>query len=386
MSDPHRVTSSDRATRPLFAGVDVGGTNIKLGIVDNLGKSLIQKSIPTDEERGPDDAMRRVARVLEQMMREAGVDAQEVVAVGLATPGTMDIARGMLLQPHNLPHWWEFGIQDYLRQVCHKPVSFANDANAAAFGEYWVGSGTEYHSIVLFTLGTGVGGGIIIGDFSLDGENSHGGELGHVIIDCNDTARMCGCGQRGHLEAYANARGVVQRALEELERRPASTLGARLREEGELTPLMVAQEAEAGDAAARHVVLETAALLGNWRRERDAHGGSGGGDLRRCDDVWWPRLAAWPRVPRTDPAGDSAARISSIGRAHSRRFCFARRRRGLHWGGGDCAGRLQADGPVILLRTDAETVAGGPVAGQQPRFLSTVKPTSSDGDVDECRG
>ena len=151
----------------------------------------------------------------------------EVVAVGLATPGTMDIARGMLLQPHNLPHWWDFGIQDCLRQVCQKPVSFANDANAAAFGEYWVGSGTEHHSIVLFTLGTGVGGGIIIGDFSLDGENSHGGELGHVIIDCNDTARMCGCGQRGHLEAYANARGVVQRALEELERQPAEHVAER---------------------------------------------------------------------------------------------------------------------------------------------------------------
>ena len=108
-------------------------------------------------------------------------------------------------------------------------MSFANDANAAAFGEFWVGSGSEYHSIVLFTLGTGVGGGIIIGDLSIDGENSHGSELGHMIIDYNDTARLCGCGQRGHLEAYASAKGVIQRTLEALEQPPDSSLHERLR-------------------------------------------------------------------------------------------------------------------------------------------------------------
>ncbi len=261
MSDSTRVAASDRKP-PYFAGVDVGGTNIKLGIVDDLGQSLIQDSIPTDEERGPVDAMQRVAKRLRQMMQQVGLAADEIVAVGLATPGTMDIAHGLLLQPHNLPHWWDFEIQACLRELCGKPVSFANDANAAAFGEFWVGSGSEYHSIVLFTLGTGVGGGIIIGDLSIDGENSHGSELGHMIIDYNDSARLCGCGQRGHLEAYASAKGVVQRTLEALEQSADSSLQERWKQAGEMTPLMVAEEAEAGDELARQIVLETARYLG----------------------------------------------------------------------------------------------------------------------------
>jgi len=261
MSDSARVAVNDRKP-PYFVGVDVGGTNIKMGILDDIGQSLVQDSIPTEEERGPVDAMRRVAERLRRMMQEVGLAPDQVAAVGLATPGTMDIARGMLLHPHNLPHWWDFEIQACLQQMCGKPVSFANDANAAAFGEFWVGSGSEYHSIVLFTLGTGVGGGIIIGDLSIDGENSHGSELGHTIIDYNNSARLCGCGQRGHLEAYASAKAVVQRTLEALETSPQSSLRQRQKQAGELTPLIVAEEAEAGDDLARHIVLETARYLG----------------------------------------------------------------------------------------------------------------------------
>ncbi len=262
MSDCSPKTPVEQATKPFFAGVDVGGTNIKLGIVDDTGRSLVQRSIPTEEERGPVDAMQRVANELRQMRQEASLNADDVVAVGLATPGTMEIAHGMLLQPHNLPHWWNFKIQKCLQDTCGKPVAYANDANAAAFGEFWVGSGSDYHSIVLFTLGTGVGGGIIVGDLSIDGENSHGSELGHTIIDYNDTARLCGCGQRGHLEAYASAKAVIQRTTEALEQRKDSSLHARLRRQEELTPLMVAEEAGAGDELSRHIVLETARFLG----------------------------------------------------------------------------------------------------------------------------
>jgi glucokinase len=107
-----------------------------------------------------------------------------------------------------------------------------------------------------------VGGGVIIGDLSIDGENSAGSEVGHTIIDYSPNARLCGCGQRGHLEAYASARGVVQRALEQLETRPESSLRQRLADDGELTPLTVAQEAEAGDGLALELVLDTAMYLG----------------------------------------------------------------------------------------------------------------------------
>ena len=95
----------------------------------------------------------------------------------------MDIPKGILLEPGNLPGWWNFPIRDRLSSHCGLPVTFANDARAAAYGEFWVGSGRVLHSMVMFTLGTGVGGGIIIGDMLVSGENSAGGECGHMIID-----------------------------------------------------------------------------------------------------------------------------------------------------------------------------------------------------------
>lgn len=255
----NQTRESDQAR---YVGVDVGGTNIKIGIVDDRGQQLVHGHIETQQERGPEDAMKRVAAEVERQRASVGIDVASIQGVGLATPGTMDIARGILLQPHNLPRWWNFPIRDCLKDACGKPVWFANDANAAAFGEHWVGSGSAFHSMALFTLGTGVGGGIIIGDLSIDGENSAGGELGHTIIDWNETARLCGCGQRGHLEAYASAKAVVQRAEESLQVTPNSSLHARRQKAGRLSPLMIAEEAEAGDGLAYQLVMDTARYLG----------------------------------------------------------------------------------------------------------------------------
>ncbi len=100
-----------------------------------------------------------------------------IARVGLGTPGTMDVASGLLIHPHNLPGWHDFPIRDRLCHHCGLPVTYANDANAAAYGEFWVGSGREFHSLVLLTLGTGIGCGIIIGDLTIVGEHYHGGRM-----------------------------------------------------------------------------------------------------------------------------------------------------------------------------------------------------------------
>ncbi|MEX2027472.1 MAG: ROK family protein, partial [Pirellulaceae bacterium] len=118
---------------------------------------------------------------------------------------------------------------------------------AAAYGEFWVGSGREFHSIVMLTLGTGVGGGIIIGDLNVEGEHSHGSECGHIIVDNSPHARMCGCGQPGHLEAYCSATALIQRAQGELDRGSATTLRSRVQAGEDLSGLMIAEEAERGD-------------------------------------------------------------------------------------------------------------------------------------------
>jgi glucokinase len=172
----------------------------------------------------------------------------------------MDIPRGIFLQPHNLPHWHYFPIRDCVAEAFNLPCAFANDANAAAYGEFWVGSGQKFHSIVLLTLGTGVGGGIIIGDLSIDGENSHGSECGHIIVDSSPQARMCGCGQPGHLEAYCSATALVDRMHQLLAGGKPTSLTKRISEVAPLTALMIAEEADRGDALAYQTIME----LGTW--------------------------------------------------------------------------------------------------------------------------
>ena len=249
---------------PLFAGVDVGGTNIKIGIVDDTGQTLGRTSIPTEVERGPEDAMRRAAQGLDGLLKQADITIDDIAAIGLGTPGTMDIPRGILLEPPNLPTWHHFPIRDRLESLTGKKVAFANDANAAAYGEFWVGCGQQFHSIVMLTLGTGVGGGIIIGDLSIDGENSHGSECGHIIIDYQNDARMCSCGHRGHLEAYASATALIRRTEELLNTTTRVTsLRQRLAEGVEdLTPILLMRAAEAGDEVALELILDTAMYLG----------------------------------------------------------------------------------------------------------------------------
>jgi glucokinase len=174
----------------------------------------------------------------------------------------MDIPAGMLLDPPNLPGWINFPIRNRLSQECGLPVSFTNDAAAAAYGEYWVGSGKSLGSIVMLTLGTGIGGGIIVGNASIDGEHSHGAECGHIIIDCREDARVCSCGQPGHLEAYASALAVVRRTQEALDAGRHSSLTGRMAAGEPLTPLLLANEAAACDELSLEIVLETARYLG----------------------------------------------------------------------------------------------------------------------------
>ncbi|MEO8497322.1 MAG: ROK family protein, partial [Planctomycetota bacterium] len=253
----------DQAVAPFFVGVDVGGTNIKIGVVDDNGDTLGQTSIPTDEERGAEAAMQRSHDAISGLLSELKLTQDDIAAVGLGTPGSMDIPKGLILEPPNMPSWRYFPLRDCLSELCGRLVGFANDANAAAFGEFWVGSGRQFNSLAMFTLGTGVGGGIILDGVSLDGAHSFGSELGHIVVDSSPTARLCvwGGGQ-GQLEAYASAPAVAARAADLLAAGRQSSLTQRIADAGALTSLIIFEEAERGDALAREVIVETARLLG----------------------------------------------------------------------------------------------------------------------------
>ncbi len=258
MPTDRKFVSVDDAEEPFFAGVDVGGTNIKIGVVDNLGRPMSWLSISTDDQKGAQDGAERIAKAIKRALADARLTAKDVPYVGLGTPGTMDVPNGRILQTHNLPGWSDSPIRDLVSEAVGKPVAFVNDANAAAYGEFWVGSGRAFNSIALLTLGTGVGGGVIIGDLLIEGENSIGGELGHMVIDYHENARMCGCGHRGHLEAYCSATAVVKRTQESLEAGRASSLRKR---RAKLTPLIVAEEAETNDELALEIIDDTARYL-----------------------------------------------------------------------------------------------------------------------------
>lgn len=258
----HRGIDLHEAERPLFVGVDVGGTNIKLGIVDNQGRALIHDSIKTEEERGPADAVRRIWEALRAMLVNRLLTWDDIAALGLGTPGTQDVRRGWILEPPNLPHWRDFPIRDALAEACGKPCAYVNDANAAAYGEFWVGAGSQSQSMVMFTLGTGVGGGIILDGQLVNGENSFGSELGHLVIDCRPDARKCVWGGgRGQLEAYASASAVVARAEEALLTAGPTTVRDRLESGDAFTTKMLAEEAELGDKFSLEIILETARYL-----------------------------------------------------------------------------------------------------------------------------
>jgi glucokinase len=262
MSKQRTFIARSEAKPPFFVGVDLGGTNIKVGVVDDLGRSLAYHHIETQSETGPEDGARRMGEAVHQVIDKAGLTRADIAGVGLGTPGTMDIPAGMLLEPHNLPGWFNFPIRDRLAHYSGFPITYANDAGSAAYGEFWVGSGKDFHSMILLTLGTGVGGGIIIGDLSIDGEHSHGAECGHIIIDCREDALICPCGQPGHLEAYASATAVVSRIETALAGGAKTSLRGKLDAGEELTPLLLAKEAEGGDEFSLEIILETARYLG----------------------------------------------------------------------------------------------------------------------------
>jgi glucokinase len=246
---------------PLYVGLDVGGTTMKAGVVDGSGRSLGSVSLPTEAHRGQEFGLKRMCESIRQAVAAANLKMAQISAIGVATPGTMDIPGGMILDPPNLKPWRNVPVREHVKKTFKLPTAFQNDANAAALGEFWAGAGRDAHSMVLFTLGTGVGGGIIIGDLVLEGEHSHGAELGHMKIEMTKP-RQCGCGRWGCLEAYASATAVAKRAQEALGKRgvksPLKALAAR---EGSLTARDVFEAAGAGDAVAGEIVEETAFYL-----------------------------------------------------------------------------------------------------------------------------
>ncbi len=245
-----------------FVGLDVGGTTMKAAVVDANGKPFPSVALRTNPDRGQDAGIETMGETIRQAIAAAKLTLADIAAIGVATPGLMDIHAGVILDPPNLKPWKNVPVRDHVARAFGKPTAFQNDANAAALGEFWAGAGRDAASMVLFTLGTGVGGGIVVGGKIVEGRHSHAGELGHMKIEMTNP-RLCGCGRFGCLEAYAGATAIVKRTHEALnEDTDRSSLHAVLRSAGELTARDVFAAAASGDALAGRLIEETAYYLG----------------------------------------------------------------------------------------------------------------------------
>jgi glucokinase len=244
-----------------FCGLDVGGTSMKGGVITDAGQVLSAVSLPTEAHKGQQHGLDRMCETIRQAVTAANLKLDQINAIGVATPGTMDIKAGVILDPPNLKPWKNVPVRHHVAETFGIPTAFQNDANAAALGEYWIGAGQGAHSMVLFTLGTGVGGGIIIGDLVVEGEHSHGAELGHMKIEMTKP-RQCGCGRWGCLEAYASATAVVKRTHDALAASDGrSSLAALLHQQGEITSRDIFDAAARSDALADKIVEDTAFYL-----------------------------------------------------------------------------------------------------------------------------
>lgn len=188
-------------------GVDIGGTTVKLGLFDVEGNVLDKWEIPTRTEDSGENILPDIADSIKEKMKQIGKDF--VAGVGVGAPGPVD-GKGIVHRAVNLG-WGTFSIKDTLENLLNMPVMAGNDANVAALGEMWMGGGQGYRDLVVVTLGTGVGGGIIIDGKMLTGATGAGGEIGHIHVNDKEE-EICGCGNRGCLEQYSSATGITRLA------------------------------------------------------------------------------------------------------------------------------------------------------------------------------
>lgn len=236
-------------------GVDVGGTSVKMGLFSVEGTLVEKWEIKTRREKEGENILPDVAESLEQKRKEHGLGREEIMGIGLGIPAPVG-EEGVVKSTANLG-WGYKEVKKEMEERTGYPVAVGNDANLAALGEMWMGAGKGQKNMVMVTLGTGVGGGVIVGGNPLVGGHGAGGEIGHICVNEGET-KPCGCGKLGCLEQYASATGIARLAEEHLQK---STMPSCLRGR-ENSAKSVFDALKAGDKLAEEIVEEFGAYLG----------------------------------------------------------------------------------------------------------------------------
>ncbi|MFQ5956142.1 MAG: ROK family protein [Candidatus Brocadiales bacterium] len=247
------MTMTKKLSNKLILGADAGGTNIKTVLVNSRGKVFAAMKRPTLARRGRDAVIERLVLTLRDTVKKSGVTMRDVAGAGIGFAGPLDAGTGIVFNPPNLPGWSNVPLRDILKQRLKMPVALDNDANLVAMGEYWKGAGRGAKCLICLTLGTGVGGGIILGGRVWHGASGIAGEIGHMTVVRN--GRRCACGNKGCLEAYASSNGMVLRMQELLKT-------GNVRRHDKVTPKNIERWALSGDKLATKAIKDTGVILG----------------------------------------------------------------------------------------------------------------------------
>jgi glucokinase len=232
----------------LAVGIDLGGTNIKSAMVTANGEIALHRSRPTLSERGPNPVLDDMVEMVDELVKAAGVPRDNVVGLGLGSPGPLSHRDGVIYKAANLPGWKDVRVRRYLLEHTGLPSVLDNDANAAAFGEFWVGAGKGKRDIAVLTLGTGIGAGAVLGGEVLRGHFENASEIGHLIVHVD--GKPCSCGQLGCLEAYASPGNLAHEMTEMIRGGQASSLAEVLDKQGTLETRDIAEACRDGDELA----------------------------------------------------------------------------------------------------------------------------------------
>lgn len=238
-------------------GVDVGGTTVKMGFFETDGKLIDKWEIKTNTSDNGKCVLPDIAQAIDNKLAQEGISKSEVEGVGIGVPGPVR-SDGVVNGCVNLG-WGVVNVSEELGSMTGLKVKVGNDANVAALGEMWKGGAMGCSDVIMVTLGTGVGGGIIVDGHVVAGYNGAGGEIGHITVN-NDEIEPCNCGQYGCLEQYTSATGIVRMAKRKLAKTAEDT---SLRNFAELTAKDIFDEAKAGDEIALHLVDELGEILGS---------------------------------------------------------------------------------------------------------------------------
>lgn len=264
-------------------GVDLGGTKIELGLIDPQNKIVARKKIPTDAESGPEAAVERMAAVVDEFARHVPEGAS-IASLGICCPGPLDHIAGVLINPTNLPKFYNVPLRQMLSDRLHMPVSMEHDAKAAGLGEFYYGAGRDEHSMVFMVIGTGVGAAIILDGQLIRGVKNFAGEVGHATVDRDGEA--CACGSRGCLETYTSGPWLARRYQRLLEREGKSLPNMS---EAPITGEMVASRARDGEPLARQIMDEAGEALGiavaTMAMTLDIEQYVFGGSVPKCGDI-----------------------------------------------------------------------------------------------------